>query len=90
MKGLDRRLRQLEARSGVNEPSLSIIVRTGVPLANDGAEDSGPVWAAIVSGPNKGLWITRGDNETEAAFLLRLDRAQRVCRYDTEAPPSEA
>jgi len=79
MKGLDRRLRHLEARIGINEPGLAVIVRTGVPRANDGAEDPGPVWATIIAGPNRGLRLIRADSEPEAAFLLRLDRAQRGC-----------
>jgi hypothetical protein len=79
MKGLDRRLRQLEASSGINEPGLAVIVRTGVPRANDGAEDPGPVWATIIAGPNRGVRLIRADGEPEAAFLVRVDKAQRGC-----------
>jgi len=80
MKGLDRRLRHLEARIGINEPCLAVIVRTRVPRANDGAEDPGPVWATIIAGPNRGLRLIRTDGEPEAAFLLRVDAAMsRSC-----------
>ena len=63
MKGLDRRLRHLEASSGINEPCLAVIVRTRVPRANDGAEDPGPVWATVIAGPNRGLRLIRADGE---------------------------
>ena len=79
MKGLDRRLRQLEASRGINEPRLDVIARTGVPRANDGAKDPGPVWETIIAGPNRGVRLIQADSEPEAAFLLRLDRAQRGC-----------
>lgn len=72
MNGLRRRLRHLEARIGINKPGLAVFIRTGVPRATDG-EDPGPVCASIVSGPNKGMWITRGEGEPEAAFLGRVE-----------------
>ena len=56
---------------------LSVIIRTGVPSASDGPEGSGPVGATIVSGPNKGMWLTRGEAKPEAAFLQRVDQAER-------------
>lgn len=77
MKSMDRRLRHLEARCRIYEPGLSLIIRTGVPSASDGPEGCGPVCAAIVSGPNKGMWLTRGDGEPEAAFLQRVDQVER-------------
>jgi hypothetical protein len=77
MTGLDRRLRHLEACSGINQPGLSVVIRTGVPRATDGPEGPGPVCAIIVSGPNKGMWITRGEGEPEAAFIGRVDQTER-------------
>jgi len=79
MKSIDRRLRCLETSRGIYEPGLSVIIRTGVPSASDGPEGCGPVCATIVSGPNKGMWLTRGDSEPEAAFLERVDQAERGC-----------
>jgi len=79
MKGLDRRLRQPEASSGINEPGQAVIVRTGVPRANDVAEDPGPVRATIIAGPNRGLRLILADGEAEAAFLARVDTSQRGC-----------
>lgn len=74
MRGLDRRLRQLEERAGVNEPGLSVIIRTGVPRAQHGSEGAGPICASIVSGPNKGTWMVREECETETAFMSRVER----------------
>ena len=78
MNGLGRRLRHLEARIGISEPGLSVIIRTGVPRATDGPEGPGAVCASIVSGPNKGMWITRGEGEPEAAFLGRVESLSAV------------
>ena len=79
MKSIDRRLQCLETSRRIYEPGLSVIIRTGVPSASDGPEGCGPVCATIVSGPNKGMWLTRGDSEPEAAFLERVDQAERGC-----------
>ena len=77
MKSMDRRLKHLEASCRIHEPGLSVIIRTGVPRASDGPEGSGTICATIVSGANKGMWLTRGDSEPEAAFLERVDQAER-------------
>ena len=79
MKSVDRRLRHLEASRRIYEPGLSVIIRTLVPRASDGPEGSSSVCATIVSGPNKGMWLKRGDGEPEAAFLARVDKAERGC-----------
>lgn len=77
MKSMDRRLKHLEASCIIHEPGLSLIIRTGVPSASDGPEGCGPVCATIVSGPNKGMWLTRGEAEPEAVFLERVDQAEK-------------
>lgn len=79
MKSMDRRVRCLEESCSKHEPDLSVIIRTVIPSASDGPEGCGPVCAAIVSGPNKGMWLKRGDGEPEAAFLQRVDQAERGC-----------
>jgi hypothetical protein len=76
MKSLGRRVKALEVKAGVGEPSLLVIIRTGVTRGQYGPEYTGPVCATIVSGPNKGVWLSREEEETEAAFLERVDAAK--------------
>lgn len=76
MKSMERRLKALEIESGGKEPSLSVIIRKGVARGDQGPEDTGPICATIVSGPNKGVWLSREEGETEAAFLERVDAAK--------------
>jgi hypothetical protein len=75
MKSIERRVKALEVEAGVGEPSLSVIIRTGVARGEQGSEDTGPICATIVSGPNKGAWLSREEGEEEAAFLSRIDQA---------------
>lgn len=74
MRGLDRRLRQLEERAGVNELGLSVILRTGVPRAEHDSEFARPICASIVSGPNRGTWMVREEGETATAFMSRVEK----------------
>ena len=75
MKSIQRRLKALEVEAGVGEPSLSVIIRTGVARGEHGPEDTGPICATILSGPNNGVWLSREEGEEEAAFLSRIDQA---------------
>lgn len=76
MKSMERRLASLEGRQGVGQPSVGVIIRSFVRPGPDGPEDTGSIAATIVSGPNKGLWLTRGEDEPEAAFFRRVEVAR--------------
>lgn len=76
MRSIERRVKALEVDAGVGEPSLSVIIRTGVEPGYQGPEDTGPICATIMSGPNKGIRMAREEGETEAAFLERIDAAK--------------
>jgi hypothetical protein len=76
MKGMERRLASLEGRQGLGQPSVGVIIRSFVRPGPDGPEDTGSIAATIVSGPNKGLWLTRGEGEPEAAFFRRVEVAR--------------
>ncbi len=78
MKSMERRVKSLEVRQGVGQPSVAVIIRSLVRPGPDGPEDTGSIAATIVSGPNKGLWLSRGDDEPEASFRQRVDTANAV------------
>ena len=77
MKSMDRRLKHVEARSGINEQGQSLVIWTGVPGPADGPDGPGPACATIVSGRNTGLWLTRCEGEAEAVKV-----------HGSEAPPA--
>lgn len=74
MKSIERRVKALEKKAGINKSGISVIIRTGVTRGEHGPEDTGAVCASIVSGPNKGTWMVREEGETETAFLSRVEK----------------
>jgi len=78
MRSIERRLKAIEVKSGTAGPTVAAIIRSFVRPGLDGPEDSGAAFATILTGSNKGLQLTRIEDETKEAFLQRVETTTGV------------